>query len=109
MKLISLEIARELVCQYLSRQEQEIGEALQLIDSETIEQSFGWIFFYNSKHYLETGDFSNMLVGNAPLIVDKCYGNVYITGTALPIDSYIADFEKQYQKTLSSQPSSGKL
>jgi hypothetical protein len=35
-----------------------------------VEVANGWIFFYNSKGYLESGDKKKMLVGNGPLYVD---------------------------------------
>jgi hypothetical protein len=59
----------------------------------TIERPFGWVFFYNSKQFLETGDISQALVGNAPLIVDRTDGSVHVTGTAEPIEHYLKDYE----------------
>ncbi len=61
----------------------------ELIEDETIEESFGWVFFYNSKNFLETGDWSYALIGNAPIIVNKITGIVTETGTSYPIEYYI--------------------
>ena len=44
--------ARIIATQYLEILESDIGDLLTIIDKETIEKSFGWIFFYNSKKYL---------------------------------------------------------
>jgi hypothetical protein len=33
-------------------------------------------------------------VGNAPLIVDKGDGNLYITGTAQPIGHYLEEYRR---------------
>lgn len=96
--MISVNEARKIANQYLLTLEPDIGESLQIVDSETIEKSFGWVFFYNSKEYLKTGDFRYMLTGNSPFIVNRNSGEVHITGTAKPIEDYIVDYEKQLQE-----------
>ena len=84
--------AQDIAIRYLENLETEPGVTLKLIDSETIEKPFGWVFFYNSKKYLETGELREMLAGNAPFIVDKNNGEIHETGTEKPIDEYILDF-----------------
>ena len=69
--------------------------ALAIIDDETIEKEYGWVFFYETKEYLKTGDLLDTLVGNAPYIVNKYTGEVIETGTAYPIEDYIAEYEKE--------------
>lgn len=66
-----------------------------ILDEETIERSFGWVFFYQSREHLETGDLSSMLAGNAPLIVDREDGSVHVTGTAEPVELYLARYERE--------------
>jgi hypothetical protein len=60
----------------------------------TIEKDDYWVFFYDSAKYIETEDFSYVIAGNAPLIVDKFEGKIYQTGTANPIEHYIELFER---------------
>ena len=36
--------------------------ALAIIDDETIEKEYGWVFFYETKEYLKTGDLLDTLV-----------------------------------------------
>ena len=48
---------------------------LQIIHESTETHDFGWVFFYNSKKYIETKDISDALGGNAPLIVDNSNQN----------------------------------
>lgn len=64
-----------------------------VLTSDTLEQSFGWVFFYQSRAYIESGDMSDALVGNAPVIVNRFTGDVVETGTAEPIDAYISRYE----------------
>ena len=66
---------------------------LAIIDNETIEKEYGWVFFYQTKDYLETGNIVDALVGNAPYIVNRFTGELIETGTANPIEDYIAEYE----------------
>lgn len=88
--------ARIIATQYLEILESDIGDLLTIIDKETIEKSFGWIFFYNSKKYLESGELSYMLAGNAPFIVSRVSGDIQEMGTAKPIDEYISEYEARW-------------
>jgi hypothetical protein len=52
-----------------------------IVGNEIIDE--GWLFFYNSKDFIETGSFSSMLVGNGPIFVDRS-GVVKTLPTAIP-------------------------
>ncbi len=93
--MISLREAEEIVNAELKKQERVVGGiALKIVSSSTIEQDFGWVFFYNSKEYLESGNLSYMLAGNAPIIIDKADGSLHFTGTSNPIDYYIEKYRE---------------
>lgn len=47
------------------------------------EKTFGWVFIYNNKKYIEEGN-PNYARYTTPLIVDRCDGTVQGTGTAMP-------------------------
>ena len=53
-----------------------------LQEEHTEEHSFGWVFFFNSRRYVETRDLSYALAGNGPLIVDRRDGSIYQISTA---------------------------
>lgn len=53
------------------------------------EHDFGWLYFYDGSKHAETGDVGYALVGNAPLIVDRNDGKLYVTGTAHPLEHYL--------------------
>lgn len=55
----------------------------------------GWYFCFQSLAYLETGEFSEQLVGNAPFLIDKDTGSVVFLGTAHPIDFYLREYEQK--------------
>ena len=65
---------------------------LVLLEQHTIERTFGWVFFYNARRYLGTGDFRDALAGNAPIVVTGADGRVHETGTAYPLEHYLKAF-----------------
>ena len=104
-----MEIAEaiEIVEKYLSVEAKEMnnfGSALpghvnpniklQILHDYTEEYDFGWVFFYNSAKYIETGDYREALVGNAPLIFDKRSKEIIVTGTAHDVSFYIGNYIK---------------
>jgi len=62
--------------------------------------SEGWFFYFQSKAYLETGDFSSQLVGNSPFIIDKDSGEIHELGTAYPIEKYLQDYEESKNRMI---------
>ena len=66
---------------------------LVILDDGTITKEYGWVFFYQSKKYLETNDYRDCLAGNSPYIVNKYSGELVQTGTARPIDHYLRQYE----------------
>lgn len=64
-----------------------------ILEEQTIEKSWGWVFFYQSKAFVETGEFRKMLGGNAPIIVNRNTGELFHTGTAHDIEHYINQYE----------------
>jgi hypothetical protein len=58
----------------------------------TTEFNFGWIFYWNSRRFLETGDRRHALHGNTPFIVDRRNGSVYPIGTGSALHPTIRAF-----------------
>lgn len=65
-----------------------------ILELETIDKPWGWIFFYTSRKWIETNDDLYALAGNAPILVEKATGKLFETGTAYSIEHYIAQYEK---------------
>jgi hypothetical protein len=66
----------------------------EIIEDETIIKPYGWVFFYQSKSYLETQNFSDLLLGNSPILIDKINGEIKVFGTARHIEEYLSEYEK---------------
>jgi hypothetical protein len=104
--MIALMEAEKIVAERLSMMEREMHEfgaalpksknnpSLHIVVTETIEYDFGWVFTYNTREYAETGDVRFSLVGNAPFIVDKNDGGLYMTGTAHRLEHYIEQYRQ---------------
>lgn len=87
--------AEKIALGYVKSKEAEAGCELVLLDRSTRETAFGWVFFYDSKEHLETGDFRYALAGNAPIVVTLADGRVHETGTARPLEEYLREFTKK--------------
>lgn len=68
---------------------------LAIVDREPSDTAHAWIFFYNTKRYLETGEFSEALAGNGPILVNKSTGAIEAFGTAIPLERLFAEYEKK--------------
>ena len=97
--------AIEIVEKYLSRQALEMNNFgstlpgyvnpninLQILAESTEEYDFGWVFYYNSAKFNESGDLQEALDGNAPLIINKISGELIETGTAQDTTYYINNY-----------------
>ena len=86
--------ARTLIEQEL----QSIAECeVVILDEATQDHDWGWVFFYQSREYVETGEPTSMLAGNAPYIINKSTGEIVVTGTARPTIEYVQDYQKRLQ------------
>jgi hypothetical protein len=92
--MVNREEAHRLMSAWLIVQSIRANIELDLADQDTIETEFGWVFFYESKRFKETGDFGDSLAGNAPVIVDRAIGSLHVTGTAHPTAEYIEEFRR---------------
>jgi hypothetical protein len=97
--MITKEQAQAIVRKELNLREQ-MGDKVKvrIIEESTIEADFGWVFFYNSEEFLDTGNYSYCLAGNAPFIVDREDGSLHVTGTAQSAEHYIEKYRAQKQR-----------
>ena len=66
-----------------------------VVNESTIEKPFGWVFFYQSKKFLETGIFMHRLAGNGPVFVNKMTGEIDFFGSLPPFEVILADYERK--------------
>lgn len=87
--------ARAAVNEQLRRRGVGGAEGVSIIESWTIEKPYGWIFFYNSRRYVETGELLYSLVGQGPVVVVFDRREIFELGSAYPSDVAIAMLEEQ--------------
>jgi len=85
--------AEQVAQRYVTAQEEASGLELILLNDATIERSFGWVFFYDSKRHNETRIIRDAVAGNAPIVVTRD-GSLHETGTAEPLEVYLDKFEQ---------------
>lgn len=93
---LTAEASRVLVADFI---QEDLG-ALRIQDHSTLRYPWGAIYLYQSAEYLDTGDFSKMVAGNAPLLVDRYTGALWVTGTKERPDHYV----EMYERTGSPNP-----
>jgi Immunity protein 35 len=69
-------------------------DELVVVDSATIERPWGWVFFFTSRRWLESGELRYALAGNSPVLVERASGKLISLGTARSAESYIAAYEE---------------
>src|SRR5260370_42433557 len=69
------------------------GDSCVIVTEHTLKRPYGWVFFYDSRAYLASGKTSDMVAGNAPILVDRIDGEVRVTVTAQPLESYFPRYE----------------
>lgn len=94
--MLTTEAARAIALDYVAGipYERPEGDELILVDTATIEKPYGWIFFYTSKRWRETGDAAFVLAGNAPFLVERESGSVVLFGPGYPLEDAIKAYER---------------
>jgi hypothetical protein len=72
-------------------------EEIVILDEHTIERPRGWMFFYTTRGWRD-GDFRYVVGGIAPYIVNRFEGSLRLTGTAVPVEHYIKEYEAELAK-----------
>jgi hypothetical protein len=68
------------------------GLGYTIRDELTQEHSFGWVFFHDSRRFIETGEAAHRLAGNAPLIVDRRDGRATFVPTGRPLEDALRQY-----------------
>lgn len=69
-----------------------------LLEKKTLEKEFGWIFFYDSKTHMDTGNSDDKVPGTAPFIVERKAGKVFMLPSSMPPAAAIRSFEKKWEE-----------
>jgi hypothetical protein len=67
----------------------------KLHDKETIEKSYGWIFFYSPKGKGDSHAYGLKAIGAGPLVVERVDGVWQFLGSTVPPEVAIKNYEKR--------------
>ena len=67
-----------------------------ILEDQTEEHPFGWVFFYVPRRYLETGSPNDLVPGNGPLVVERDGQMTFLT-TSVPPEVAIAEYERAWR------------
>ncbi|MFP0197881.1 YrhB domain-containing protein [Pseudomonas sp. PHC1] len=92
--MITYEKSLEIVNEYLRKSN------IPLAITYSEEFLDGWMFCFDSKEYVETGEFSAQLAGNGPLLVDRDTGELHSFGTARPPKEYLEEYSEKKRRKI---------
>jgi len=93
--MITFGEARALAEEHLdARARSWTDEEVVINDAQTVTRPACWIFFYNTRIYLETRADTHALAGNSPIVVNAKDGKVWRTISAFPWQEQIEEFER---------------
>ena len=96
--MLTHEDARSKVAVELRRHIPGTGpEELVILDEQTIERPWGWVFFYTTRGWRD-GDARYAVGGNAPIIVNRFDGTLRYTGTARLTEQYVSEYEAELER-----------
>jgi hypothetical protein len=90
--MMTMNKAKSLALECVARLTGRTREELLLIDELTQCRRCGWIFFYESRAYLETGDVSHAIGRTGPVVVTH-QGQVHQLTGERPAEDVLRDFE----------------
>lgn len=92
--MIDYQKAKEYALTYVSNMGSKSRIELDILEEETIEFEYGWVFFYQSKAFIETDDEGEMIGGNAPFIIDRYNESLHLMGIRKLEDFYMQSYIK---------------
>lgn len=87
--------AHDVVRAYLNRLFELEEDRVVVLDSATVRKQYGWVFFYQSQRYVKSGNPSDMLAGNGPIVVLEADASIHELGTAYPFEMELRLFEER--------------
>lgn len=107
--MLNQQEARERVLKYLNKSYHNSNDEIVILDKHTVERAYGWIFFYQSKKFIQTENISYMLIGNGPIVIEKIDGKTHCLGSGYyKLEDEIRDFEiRRFGKPVDDETEEG--
>ena len=98
--MITFEQANQLALEFIKPSAEYIKKTLpddDIVVEHSIECPDCWLFFLNSKRYLETHNIFHRLLGGGPVIVGKENGDVYQGVSSGTVEMWLSEFREFVQ------------
>ena len=90
--MINRKQAEAIVSEEVEAMARSSGVPLVLLVDETIDEGYGWVFFYEAGEFREPGEEFSELAGNAPILVLAESGETRTLGVAYPLEHYLEPY-----------------
>ena len=74
-----------------------------VFDDATSEKPYGWIFFYQSERYIQTGELRYTLSGNVPSVSERADASIHPLAYQPLFDLALAEYESRRPRQEASQ------
>jgi hypothetical protein len=85
--------AKQAVLKYLNAKYPVPGDELVILDERTRATPYGWVFFFNSRRFVETRDVLLALGGNGPIVFERDTAAIVELPSHSPPDEVIRHYE----------------
>ena len=92
--MLSREEARKIALLTIAESAKKTGYDLIIMEKAIVERDFAWVFPFNTREYIETGDFKKMTIGNGPVVVNRQTG-VVVVAPPMPIGRFLEQYEAE--------------
>ena len=110
--MITFQQAEQLALEYIKPSAEYIKKTLpndEIVIEHSVEFPDCWLFFWNSKRYLETKNIFHRLLGGGPVIVGKENGDVYQGGSGGTVEMWLSEFRDYVREKNSQAHETGNL
>ena len=101
--MITKQQAEQLVYERINAPNPQWPDMPDMIVLHIDERESGWVVYWTSRPYHETGEIQHAIAGNAPYLVCREDGALFETGTAPPLEERIRAAERRLQTHLQSR------
>jgi immunity protein 35 of polymorphic toxin system len=71
------------------------GTEFLVLEEKVQDKDWGWVFFYGTRQFVETGDPRFVIAGTGPFVIERADGALQFLSTSVPPSRAIAEYERR--------------
>ncbi len=99
MSEITRALAEQLAANETQKLGKDAGREFAILVGNTLERERAWVFFYNSRKFVESRNFNDRIFGNGPIIVEKLTGRVVLHGSNVDLEQALKIYGENITKS----------